>query len=76
MLKNTVKFLWRFAFLLIIALFMPKIVVLTFASPRTFRVENVPPARVAIVFGAGLLRNGSAGPVLRDRVETAVKLYQ
>ncbi|HLA86863.1 MAG TPA: ElyC/SanA/YdcF family protein [Anaerolineales bacterium] len=76
MLKNTVKFLWRFALLLIIALSMPKIVVLIFASPRTFSVENVPPARVAIVFGAGLLRDGSAGSVLRDRVETAVKLYQ
>src|SRR5690606_12782607 len=32
--------------------------------------------RVAIVFGAGLLRDASAGPVLSDRVQTAVALYQ
>lgn len=47
-----------------------------FAAPRTFAVEEAPPARVAIVFGAGLLRDGSAGPVLSDRVETAVQLYE
>lgn len=47
-----------------------------FAAPRTFTVEDVPPARVAIVFGAGLLRDGSAGPVLSDRVQTAVQLYE
>lgn len=46
-----------------------------FASPRTFTVEDVPATRVAIVFGAGLLRDGSAGPVLSDRMQTAVNLY-
>lgn len=76
MLKKTIKFLWRFTLLLMIALLLPRFVVLLFASPRTFSAEEVPAARVAIVFGAGLLRDGSAGPVLRDRVETAVKLYQ
>lgn len=30
----------------------------------------------AIVFGAGVYRNGTASSVLRDRVETAVMLYQ
>ncbi len=80
MLNKIIKFLLRFslttAFLCLIGLFLPKFVVLIFASPRTFKIDDVPPARVAIVFGAGLLRDGSAGPVLRDRVETAVKLYQ
>lgn len=47
-----------------------------YASTRTFTVEDAPAARVAIVFGAGLLRDGSAGPVLSDRMLTAVKLYQ
>ena len=32
--------------------------------------------RVAIVFGAGLERNGSPTPVLYDRVATAVELYK
>ena len=36
-------------------------------------VDNKP---VAIVFGAGLLRSGEPTAVLRDRVQTAVKLYQ
>lgn len=38
-------------------------------------IEDVPPARVAIVFGAGLQRNGTPSAILRDRVETAVDLY-
>lgn len=80
MLKKLVIFLWRFALVLgvlvLLGLFLPKFIVLLFAAPRTFGVDNVPQTRVAIVFGAGLLRDGSAGPVLRDRVETAAKLYQ
>lgn len=46
-----------------------------YAAPRTFTVQDVRFERVAIVFGAGLLRDGSAGPVLSDRVQTAVNLY-
>jgi SanA protein len=80
MLKKITKFLWRLTLLLalftFLGLFVPKLIILLFAAPRTFTVDNVPAKRVAIVFGAGLLRDGSAGPVLRDRVETAVQLYQ
>jgi SanA protein len=80
MFKKTIKFPWRFTSLLILfaffALFLPKLIILLYAAPRTFTVDTVPAGRIAIVFGAGLLRDGSAGPVLRDRVETAVKLYQ
>lgn len=80
MLKRILKFLWRTALVLslltLVGLFAPKFVMQLFASPRTFTVENVPSTRVAIVFGAGLLRDGSAGPVLSDRVQTAVRLYQ
>jgi len=32
--------------------------------------------KVAIVFGAGLQRDGTPSPILRDRIETAVKLLQ
>lgn len=80
MFKKIFKFIWHTLLVLgsftAIALFFPKLVVLLFASPRTFSVKNVPSTRIAIVFGAGLLRDGSAGPVLSDRVETAVNLYQ
>jgi len=80
MLKKIIRFLWRFTLILaslaFLGLFLPKLIILLFAAPRTFTVDNVPAERVAIVFGAGLLRDGSAGPVLRDRVETAVQLYR
>lgn len=34
------------------------------------------PPRVAIVFGAGVWRNGEPSPVLDDRIVTAVELYR
>ncbi len=37
---------------------------------------EAPNAPIAIVFGAGLRRNGTPTPVLYDRVATAVQLYQ
>ncbi|MEK6573024.1 MAG: ElyC/SanA/YdcF family protein, partial [Chloroflexota bacterium] len=37
--------------------------------------QVAPTAPVAIVFGAGLLRDGSPTLILRDRVETAAQLY-
>lgn len=80
MFKRIVQFLWRTVWVLsalvAIGLFMPRWVMGLFAAPRTYTLENVPAARVAIVFGAGLLRDGSAGPVLSDRMLTAVNLYQ
>ena len=47
-----------------------------YAASKQYALDNVPAARVAIVFGAGLQRDGTPSPVLRDRVETAAKLYQ
>lgn len=80
MLKRIIKFLWQLLitiiFLATIALFIPKFLFWMFAQPRTYTIDNVESTRVAIVFGAGLLRDGSAGPVLSDRVQTAVALYQ
>ncbi len=46
-----------------------------YAKPRTFSLHESPTAPVAIVFGAGLARDGSPSPVLRDRVATAAQLY-
>ncbi|NOT06026.1 MAG: DUF218 domain-containing protein [Anaerolineales bacterium] len=80
MFKKILKFIWRLALIVSLfvlsGVFLPKLIVLLYASPRMFTVNDVPAEHVAIVFGAGLLRDGSAGPVLRDRVETAVQLYQ
>lgn len=46
-----------------------------YAATRTLSLEDAPTERVAIVFGAGLWRDGSPTPVLRDRVATAADLY-
>lgn len=35
-----------------------------------------PDAQVALVFGAGLRRDGSPTAILRDRVQSAVELYK
>lgn len=45
-----------------------------YAQKRRFSLESVPPSSVAIVFGAGLSRDGTPSPILRDRIETAAKL--
>ena len=80
MFKKIKKFLWRFtlifSLLVLCVLFLPKLIVLFYASPRLFTVDAVPAERVAIVFGAGLRRDGTPTAILRDRVETAVQLYQ
>ena len=46
-----------------------------YAGPRTYTETDAPARRVAIVFGAGLLRDGSPTAVLRDRVQQAANLY-
>ncbi|MCL4561358.1 MAG: YdcF family protein [Chloroflexi bacterium] len=51
------------------------VAVIVYARLRSYKPTNVPPARVAIVFGAGLWRDGSPTPVLQDRVATAADLY-
>lgn len=80
MLRKIYVLLWRaslvHALITLSSLALPKIAVQFYAIPRTFQLKSVPLAPVALVFGAGLLHDGSAGPVLRDRVETAVQLYQ
>jgi SanA protein len=46
-----------------------------YAGSRLYNAENSPAEKIAIVFGAGLYRDGSPTPVLRDRVATAADLY-
>ncbi len=61
--------------IVLIGLTTPRLLTLWFASSRLYQTENVPPHRVAVVFGAGLWRDGSPSTVLRDRIATAAKLY-
>ena len=66
----------------IIALIVALMLLLNFAlmwvleSRSIVTLEDAPKEPVAIVFGAGLLHTGEPTAVLRDRVQTAVALYQ
>jgi SanA protein len=42
---------------------------------RVYTVDEVPVRRVAVIFGAGLKRDGTPTAVLADRIETGAQLY-
>ncbi len=54
---------------------LPRLITALYASTHLYQVENAPVKPVAVVFGAGLSRDGGPTPVLKDRVETAAFLY-
>ena len=80
MWKRIRKLLWRTIKILlllgIVTFILPRIITWLYAQSRIFSVEEVPAERVAIVFGAGLRRDGTPTTVLKDRLETAARLYQ
>ena len=59
----------------ILSLTLPRLVTSLYSRARIFTEADIPAKRAAIVFGAGLWRDGSPTPVLRDRVITAANLY-
>ena len=79
MSKQILKFIRNLVLVLaalgLLVLIVPRIITAVYAWKRTYTQEAVPSERVAIVFGAGLDRQGQATSILRDRVETATKLY-
>jgi SanA protein len=79
MFKKLMKFLWRLILRLsllgLLALFIPRLITSIYAAARIFTVETVSADRVAIVFGAGLKRDGTPTAILRDRVQTAAQLF-
>ncbi len=62
-------------FLGVLLLILCRLATGVYARSKTYSVADVPTRRVVIVFGAGLWRNGTATPVLHDRVQTAANLY-
>lgn len=58
-----------------IILLLPRLITGLYTWPRIYTRAEIPSRKVAIVFGAGLWRDGSPTPVLRDRVKTAAELY-
>jgi vancomycin permeability regulator SanA len=79
MLKRFLTLLWRIALILgaigLISLLLPRIITTLYAMNRIYQKENAPDRGTAIVFGAGLRRDGTPTAILRDRVETAASLY-
>lgn len=45
-------------------------------GPLVLSPQSLPEGRVAIVFGSAVLRNGRPSTVLRDRLDTAIRLYR
>ena len=79
MLKRIFKWIWRNTLYLGIAtllgLSIPRLITGVYATSRIYETNESPSKRVAIVFGAGLRRDGTPTAILRDRVETAANLY-
>ena len=79
MVKRFLRFLWRLILFLgifgLLVLILPRVVTALYSLNRIYQEQDAPSSRVAIVFGAGLRRDGTPTPILRDRVETAADLY-
>jgi vancomycin permeability regulator SanA len=79
MLRNVLKKLARLAFwgalALLILILGPRALTGLVTLNRIHPADQVSPQPVAIVFGAGLRRDGGPSAVLRDRVRTAAELY-
>lgn len=79
MIKKIIKMTFFLILYLSIAalliLGIPRLTTELYSLSRIIPIDKVAPVRVAIVFGAGLYRDGQPTPVLRDRVVTAAQLY-
>lgn len=59
----------------VLLLVVIRVLFLILANPRIFDLIQAPSADTAIIFGAGLRRDGTPTSVLRDRVKAGVDLY-
>ncbi len=74
-LKIVMTFLIFSLILVLLFLGVPRLISQIQAASRVYKIETVPSKKVAIVFGAGLEKDGTPSPVLMDRVATAAELY-
>ncbi len=74
-LKGMSQFLLYLLIAGIVVLGLPVLIAKISAQSKTHSPQAAPSAPAAIVFGAGLMRDGSPTPILRDRVATAADLY-
>jgi len=59
----------------VLLMILSRLITTLYAQPRIYTIDDAPEIPVAIVFGAGLWRDGTPTPVLRDRIATAAQLY-
>ncbi len=71
----TIKLLFILGIIGVGILLLGRLITTFHSRGRIYKAEDAPHARVAIVFGAGLYRDGSPTPVLQDRVKAASDLY-
>ena len=80
MFRSIIRFTYRIMRNLILIglamLILPRLYTSMLSAEQTYDLEDASSTEVAIVFGAGLLRDGTPSAVLRHRVLTAVDLYQ
>jgi SanA protein len=75
MTKAVLYFFLGFILLTLVVFTLPRLITLGFSWSRIYPPDKVEPLQAAIVFGAGLGRDGTPSPVLRDRITTAADLY-
>jgi len=79
MLKRILQWFRRHIFLLgimaLLLVVLPRLITGVYTKNRVYRENESPTERVAIIFGAGLRRDGSPTAMLRDRVLTGADLY-
>lgn len=79
MVKRIFLFFWRVLKVLgvlgLAGVILPRVITSIYSINKIHQKGDAPHERVAIVFGAGLRRDGTPTPILRDRVETAADLY-
>jgi SanA protein len=61
--------------IIVITAVLPRLITRWSTQSWLFNPQEAPSGQVAIVFGAGLWRDGTPSPVLRDRIATAAGLY-
>jgi SanA protein len=74
-IKAIVRFIKITILLGLAILILPRLVTALYAIPRTYTIKTAPAIPVAIVFGAGLWRDGTPTTILRDRISTAAELF-
>jgi SanA protein len=79
MLKRIFHWTWRHLLhlggLALLIVLLPRLITGVYTAQRLYQEPEAPARRAAIIFGAGLRRDGTPTAMLRDRVLTGAELY-